>query len=107
MEKEILKFNKSLSLIDDKEVEVGESISIDQYSDVIKEFDFEIPFVFYSTNNQTPYIEDIDFSVVAREKVDLTAYGPSEDKVKRSEKVEKFKPVDLPPGFVELKKADI
>lgn len=107
MKKEILKFNKSLSLIDSEDALVGESLSIDHYSDVIKDFDYEIPFTFYSTNKQMPHIEDIEFSVVAREKVDLSAYGPNDKEIKSSEKNERFIPIDLPPGFVELKKADI
>ena len=107
MKKEILKFNKSLSLIDNEEISVGEGLSIGHYSDVIKDFSFDLPFTFCSSNNQAPYIDDISFSVVAREKVDLTAYGPNEKEILNAEKNKNFIPTELPPGFVELKKADV
>jgi len=108
----IIKFNKSLSLIDSEEVEVSEAMTIDHFADVIKTDEGEIEFVISGTNCQIPEIEDLDFCVVIREKVDMTAQGPNDVMIKDREQDsgnKDFKdhkpsvPVDLPPGFVELK----
>ena len=101
----ILKFNKSLSLIDSEAIEVSESMTIDHYADTIKSAEGEIEFTICATNCQIPEI-DVDYCVVIREKVDLTAQGPNDVMIKNRDKDNNhapYVPVDLPPGFIELK----
>jgi hypothetical protein len=69
---EIVKFNKSLSLIDSETIEVSEGLTIDHFSDVIKNAEGEIEFIISSTNCQIPEIDDIEYAVVIREKVDMS-----------------------------------
>jgi hypothetical protein len=109
---EIVKFNKSLSLIDDEVIEVSDSMTIDHYADTIKSAEGEVEFIIYSTNCQIPEIDEVKYSVVIREKVDLTAQGPNDVLIKERDKDngnKNFKdhkpciPTDLPPGFIQLK----
>jgi len=108
----IVKFNKDLSLIDDSNVSVSESLTIDHYADVIKNYEGEIEFVISATNCQIPEIEDPEYCVVIREKIDLTAQGPNDVMIKERDKDvgnkdykdhKPYIPVDLPTGFIELK----
>ena len=109
---EILKFNKSLSIIDSESILASDSLTIDHYSDVIKNAEGEIEFVISSTNCQIPEIDDVEYAVVIREKVDMTAQGPNDVLIKERDKDngnKNFKehraciPTDLPPGFIQLK----
>ena len=109
---EIVKFNKSLSIIDSETILASDGMTIDHYSDVIKTAEGEIEFIISPTNCQIPELEDPDYCVVIREKVDLTALGSNEliitdrDKDignKNYKNSSPYTPVDLPPGFIELK----
>jgi len=109
---QIIKFNKSLSVIDSETIEVSESLTIDHFSDVIKSAEGEFEFVISATNCQIPEIDEVEFAVVIREKVDMTAQGPNDVTIKERDKdsgTKDFKdhrpciPTDLPPGFIELK----
>jgi hypothetical protein len=109
---QIIKFNKSLSLIDEDAIEVSEGLTIDHFSDVIKTAEGEIEFVISSTNCQIPEIDDIEYAVVIREKIDMSAQGPNDVMIKERDKDIKNKnfkdhkpciPTDLPPGFIQLK----
>ena len=53
----IVKFNKSLSLIDSETIEASEGLTIDHFTDVIKTAEGEIEFVISSTNCQIPEID--------------------------------------------------
>lgn len=102
----ILKFNKSLSLIDSETIQVSESMTIDHYNDTIKSAEGEIEFIISATDNQIPEINNPEYCVVIREKVDLTAQGPNDVMIKNRDKDNLHKPyipVDLPTGFIELK----
>lgn len=108
----ILKFNKSLSLIDSETIEASDSMTVDHYADTIKSAEGEIEFIISPTNCQIPELEDPDYCVVIREKVDLTALGSNELTItdrdkdignKNYKNSSPYTPVDLPPGFTELK----
>ena len=108
----IIKFNKSLSSIDSEEIDVSDAMTIDQYSDVIKNSDGEIEFTISATNCQIPEVEDPEYCVVIREKVDMTANNPNDVMIKERDKDtgnkdfydhKAYIPTELPPGFIELK----
>jgi len=102
----ILKFNKNLSLIDSETILVSEGLTLDHYNDVIKTSEGEIAFTISATNFQIPTINEIEYSVVIREKVDMTAQGPNDTTIKERGKDSDTalqNPVDLPPGFIQLK----
>jgi hypothetical protein len=108
----IIKFDKSLSLIDSEAILVSDSMAIDHYADTIKTAEGEISFQISATNCQIPEIDEVEYAVVIREKVDLTAQGPNDVMIKNRDKDTGNKnykdhvpyiPVDLPPGFIELK----
>lgn len=106
MSVKILKFNKSLSLIDSETILASEGLTIDQYNDIIKSSEGEVAFIISSTNFQIPTINEIEYSVVIREKVDMTAQGPNDTTIKKRGKdsdIALQDPVDLPPGFIQLK----
>jgi hypothetical protein len=103
MTKKIIKFNKAINFIDENDIEVSEGMTIDHYSDTVTEGSGEIPFKISSSNCQEVGLKDLDFCVVVREKVNLNAIGPNEEQIKSGE----YKSaIDLPKGFVELKKAE-
>lgn len=110
----IMKFEKDLNLLDSQAVEVSDSMTIDHFGDVIKAAEGEIPFVISATNCQIPFIEEEEFCVVIREKVDFTAQGPNDVLIKnrdqdigtKESKAKPYSPVELPPGFIELKGKD-
>jgi hypothetical protein len=102
----ILKFDKSLSLIDSESIETSEAMTLDHYADTIKSAEGEVEFTICATNCQIPEIDDVDYCVVIREKVDLTAQGPNDKIITERDKDNNsspYVPVDLPPGFIELK----
>jgi len=107
----IIKFNKDLSFVDSEDIEVSSGMTIDQFGDVLKIGNAEIPFIISSTNRQIPFIEEEEFCIVIREKVDFTAQGPNDVMIKNRDKdvgnsdnkERPYKPAELPPGFVELK----
>jgi len=112
MSTKIVKLNKSMTLIDSEEVEVFEAMTIDHYSDVIKTAEGEIEFIISSTNCQIPAIDEVEYAVVIREKVDLSSNGPNDVLIKEKNKDTKTKdfkdhkpcvPTSLPPGFIQLK----
>jgi hypothetical protein len=82
----ILKFDKSLSLIDSDAIEASESMAIDHYADTIKTAEGEISFQISATNCQIPEIDEVEYAVVIREKVDLTAQGPNDVMTKNRDK---------------------
>jgi hypothetical protein len=103
---EILKFDKSLSLVDSGTILVSEGLTIDHYDDIIKTGEGEIEFIISSTNFQIPTLDPIEYSVIIREKVDMTAQGPNEKIITERERKNRESlqtPVDLPPGFIQLK----
>ena len=70
-----------------------------------------IPFTIEGVDNHVPHIEDVDFCVVIRKKVNLSATGPNYNVRKDvGEDQGKYKyaedspapPSDLPPGFTEV-----
>lgn len=103
---QILKFNKSLSLIDSEEIEFSDALIIDHYADTIKTSEGEIGFTISTIDSQIPNIDEVEYCVVIREKVDLTAKGVNDVMIKNRDKEDSskpYKPVDLPTGFIELK----
>jgi|SaaInlV_165m_DNA_1040744.scaffolds.fasta_scaffold27683_2 hypothetical protein len=98
---EIIKFDKSLSLIDAETILVSEALTIDHFNDVIESGCGEIGFVIYSTNCQIPNI-GVEYSVVIREKVDMSARGPN-DTVIKEQGHDNYPLTNLPVGFKELK----
>ena len=115
----IFKFAKDdLSLT--SEIDIGlaglsntTGMTISHYADSEKSSEVIISFDFEGMEQHTPFIEDVDFVIAVRKKIDLTATGPNEKTVKDiGEDVGKYKyvdkvpkrPLDLPPGFQELYK---
>jgi len=108
----ILKLNKNLSLIDSISTDLSDSMSIDHFNDVVKNSNAEIIFTISATDSQIPFIDEEEFCIVIREKVDLSAQGPNDVIIKNINKdvgnksykdFKPYSPVELPPGFIELK----
>jgi len=112
----IHQFNK-MSLYEMSSVEVQmantTSMAISQYADSIKSTEATLPFTVEGGSQHVPYISDIDYSVCIRKKVDMTAIGVNEKRIKDDGKdVGKYdytndvpsRPLDLPPGFQQLYK---
>ena len=84
---------------------------ISHYAHSWKSTSATIPFSIEGVNNHVPHIDDVDFCVVIRKKVNLTATGPN-SKVRKDVGEDKGKykyveesptpPLDLPPGFTEV-----
>jgi hypothetical protein len=71
-----------------------------------------IPFTITILDKHVPYINQEEFMVVIRERIDVTARGPHEttlnnlgDDICRENYKNKvpYRPLELPPGFQELK----
>jgi len=74
--------------------------------------DSNIPFTITILDKHVPYINQEEFMVVIRERIDVTARGPHEttlnnlgDDIGRENYKNKvpYRPLELPPGFQELK----
>ena len=84
---------------------------ISHYAYSEKQTNATIPFEMEIVREYVPIIKDIEFCVVLRTKVDLTAIGPNEETIKDiGNDIGKYDynnsvpsiPLDLPPGFKEL-----
>jgi len=88
------------------------SMTISHYADSEKQTGVTIPFEIEGTNLHVATMEDVEFQLVARERIDLTATGPHPDlaedaapdkgEYKHKDSVPR-RPVQLPLGFEELK----
>ncbi len=88
-------------------------MTISHYAYSPKQSEAELPFEIEFIDDYVPNISNVDFCVVMRTKVDLTATGPNEKIIEGNGKdigeynytdsVPKA-PLDLPPGFTELYK---
>jgi len=118
----IHKVNKSdLSYISNVDVEKASNfadttgMTISHYADYTKPSSASIPYSIEVVKESVPFIEEVEFCVVMRKKVDLTAIGVNEktitnvgNDVGANEYPNKVphKPSDFPPGFVELYKGE-
>ena len=89
------------------------SMSISHFASSTKATEATIDFTFEGTAKHVPYIEDEEFCIVVRKKVNMTAMGPNERAITDvGEDVGAYKYIDsvptrlseLPPGFKELYK---
>ncbi len=110
----IHKFSKS-SLTQDSEsivtLDSTNGMTISHFAGATKSTEAMLPFVIEGTEKHVPYIEDVEFAVVMRKKIKLTATGVNENIQKNiGEDVGEYdhvdnvpsRPLDLPPGFTEL-----
>jgi len=88
-------------------------MTISHYADSVKSTETTLLFTIESTEKHIPYIEDVEFVVSVRKKVNMVAVGPNEKVIKDVGKdFGKYnyadsvptRPSDLPPGFEELYK---
>jgi len=89
------------------------SMSISHYAGSVKSAQATIPYVIEGVDKHVPYIEEADFCIVTRKKIDLTATGVNEKTIKDvGADIGKYGyvdsvpaiPSDLPPGFQEVYK---
>jgi len=87
------------------------SMTISHLAGAVKSASVELPYLIEGVDTHVPEIADVEFCVVSREKVDLTATGVNENIKKNiGEDVGEYKhtdnvpppPSDLPPGFTEI-----
>lgn len=88
-------------------------LTISHYADSVKSTEATLPFTIESTEKHVPHIEDVEFVVSVRKKVNMVAVGPNEKTIKDvGQDIGKYnyadsvptRPPDLPPGFEELYK---
>ena len=88
-------------------------MTISNYVDILRTADAAISFAIEGTNKHVPFIDDIEFPVSVRKKVNMVAIGPNEKVIKDiGQDVGKYNytdkvpvsPPDLPSGFEELYK---
>ena len=102
-----------LSQMSDIDVDLSTSngLTISHYTCGTNSSKVDLPFQIEGVESFVPYIEEIDFCVVTRQKVSLIATGPNGTTIKNIGKdIGKYKYidsvpsslVDLPPGFQEL-----
>lgn len=86
-------------------------MTVSHYACSMKRTETTIPFVIEGVEEFIPHVNDADFCMVIRKKVNLDAIGPNEQIIKNvGEDVGKYDytkkvpaiPSDLPPGFVEF-----
>ena len=118
MEIQIHRFTNAFSLVSSISVtnaglSNSSGMTISHYAGSVKSSEVTIPYEIEGTANHVPYIEDAEFCVVVRKKVDLTATGVNQKEIKDiGEDIGKYKYTnsspstlfDLPPGFQELYK---
>ena len=90
-------------------------MTISHFASSVKSTEATIPFTIEGVDEHIPYIDEVEFCVVIRKKVDLKATGANSIEQKDIGKdVGKYgykdnvpqKSYDLPPGFQELYKND-
>ena len=95
------------------EVSNTSGMTISHFACSVKSAEVTVPFSIEGTEDHVSNIDDVDFCLVVRKKVDLKAVGVNEKTEKDVGKdVGKYKyvdnvpsrPLDLPPGFQELYK---
>ena len=110
---EILK--SDLSIVTSKVVNMANTVgmTISHYACSVKSAQASIPYTIEGVDKHVPYVEDADFCIVARTRIDLTATGVNEQIIKDvGSDTGKYKyadsvpttPLDLPPGFQEVYK---
>jgi hypothetical protein len=110
----ITKFDKdTLTEVVSQEVDmpVPTGMTISHYADSVKSTEATIPFTIQGVERHVPEIEDVEFCIVVRKKIDLTAIGKNENAIKNNgndvgsedySDSSPSRPLDLPPGFREL-----
>lgn len=87
------------------------SMTVSHFAGCNKSSEATIPFIMEGTDKYVPRIEDVEFVVNIREKINLTATGINEQKITDvGEDVGEYnhvnsvptRPIDLPPGFNEI-----
>ena len=90
-----------------------EGMTISHFAGSTKSTEATIPYIIEGFEKHVPYIENVEFCVVTRKKIDLTATGINENIKKNiGEDIGEYDhiksvpvpPSDLPPGFTELYK---
>ena len=90
-------------------------MTISHFACCVKSSEVTLPYTIEGVDKHIPYVDDVDFCVVIRKKVDLTATGVNEKEITDiGNDIGKYeytdivpnKPLDLPPEFKELYKKD-
>jgi len=112
----IYKFNKDLTYIAEKDMDLSDSVgmAISHYFDATKSTEATIPFSIEGSSKHIPYIKDVEFCIAVRKKVNLIATGPNSSIIKENgSDIGKYNYVDnkpsVPndiPGFTELYKRE-
>jgi hypothetical protein len=90
-------------------------MTVSHFAASIKSTEATVPFEIEGVQKHIPIIDEPEFCVVVRKKVDFTATGPNSKRItdigedsgmyKHVDSVPKI-PLDLPPGFQELYRKD-
>ena len=87
------------------------SMTVSHLAGVVKSSEVTLPYIIEGVDRHIPDVEDVEFCIVARKKVDMTATGINENIKKNiGEDVGEYNhtdnvpspPSDLPPGFTEV-----
>ena len=112
---QLLKFNKNtFALIDSVSLSMTESeaMTISDYLDSYRNDSCDLPFSIKTSSKQIPFLNEEDFAISVRERVDLTATGPYERTIADENKdigqhnyknKSPYRPRALTEGFIELK----
>jgi hypothetical protein len=119
MSNKIYNFNKNtLTEIDhvDLVIEDAQALIIDQLVDSANfSASSTLPFTISLAEKHVPFLEEEEFMVVVREKVNLSAQGPNDVIIKNVDKdigqgsykdKKPYRPVELPTGFTEMKRSN-
>lgn len=86
---------------------------ISHYADSVKLVEATLPYSIEVVKETVPFVDEVEFCVVIRKKVDLTAIGPNTQDINNTGKdvganecpyQSPQRPPELPPGFTELYK---
>jgi len=115
MSSKLYKIDKdTLTEISSTRLEFSEAtaLAIQHIHDATITLSESIPFTITILDKHVPYINEEEFMVVIRERIDVTARGPQDttlnnlgDDIGRENYNNKvpYRPLELPPGFQELK----
>ena len=115
MSQQLYKFNKNTFATIDYIILASNNVNnivVTHTLDCEKSIGLEIPFTVSGAQKVVPHINDPEYCIVLREKVDFTAIGVDDTVIKdinedlgheNHTNESPYRPVELPAGFIELK----
>jgi hypothetical protein len=91
-------------------IDTPTGLTISHYAGSWMSVEASLVFTFEGVEEFTPYVKEVDFYIVSRQRIDLTAVGQNEQIIEDNRKdIGKYSykntlppTLDLPPGFTEL-----